>query len=141
MSRRTTHLIRAIVGAAVLGAAVQTVACFSEHQMATGPTGNVSGDCRIPVTSPIVGSTQAIVAIRNFSFQPATVRVKPGTVVTWVNCEPETVDSHSSKADGGQWNSPFLPPGATYSHTFTAAGQFGYFCEPHPFMRGVVIVE
>ena len=115
--------------------------CFSEHQPATAPGGNVEGECRIPVGSPIVGGTQAIVAIRNFGFHPDTVRVRPGTTVTWVNCEPETGEAHTSTADDESWDSPFLAPGASYSHTFEAAGRFGYFCIPHPFMRGAVVVE
>jgi plastocyanin len=115
-------------------------ACFSERQAATAPPGGTE-TCNIPVNSPIVGSTVAIVAIRNFGFHPQTVTVKPGTTVTWVNCEPEGIDAHTSTADGGQWDSPFLEPGATYSHTFSAAGTFDYHCIPHPSMQATVVVQ
>lgn len=131
--------IRLVITALALAAAVIDVACFSDRQ-STAPSLAV-GDCRVGVGSTIVGSTQALVAIHNYGFHPDTVRVKAGTVVTWLNCEPETVDPHTSHADGGQWNSGFIPPGASYSHTFSDAGRFDYFCEPHPFMKGVVIVE
>ena len=116
-------------------------ACISEHQPAGGPTAPAIGECRIPVGSPVIGATQALVAVRGFAFTPDTVRVRAGTTVTWVNCEPDGVDAHTSTAAGGTWESPFLPPGSTYSHTFEGAGRFDYFCVPHPFMRGVVVVE
>lgn len=126
--------------AASAGALLLLGACVSERQKA-GPTGVVEGECRIPIGSPILGSTQALVAIRNFAFSPETVHVKRGTTVTWVNCEPTTVDAHTTTSESSVWQSPFLPPGATYSHTFDAGGQFGYYCVPHPFMRGAVVVE
>ncbi len=115
-------------------------ACFSDRQSITEPPGGDAA-CRIPVTSPIFGSTRALIAIRGFSFQPDTVRIRAGTVVTWVNCEPETADAHTSTSEDELWDSPFLAPGESYTRTFAAAGTFDYFCVPHPFMRGVVIVE
>ena len=132
-----------LVGAtAFVAASVALVAgCFSERTHGGGPIGPGAGDCRIPIDSPIIGTTSALVAIRNFGFSPTTVRVKPGTTVTWINCEPEGVDAHTSTSDDGLWNSSFLAPGATFSHTFGTAGTFDYFCVPHPFMQGVVIVE
>ena len=136
MSARSSVLAAGIVATtvALIGG------CFSERTD-DGPAGPISGDCRIPIDSPIIGATGALVAIRNFGFQPATVRVKPGTTVTWINCEPPGTDEHTSTSDDALWDSPFLPPGATYSHTFGAAGTFDYHCLPHPFMQGVVIVE
>jgi plastocyanin len=115
--------------------------CFSERSDSGGPIGPGNGECRIPLDSPLIGATGAIIAIRNFEFQPTTVRVKPGTTVTWINCEPAGTDSHTSTSDDALWDSPFLEPGQTFSHTFGAAGSFDYFCIPHPTMRAVVIVE
>lgn len=116
-------------------------ACVSERQDAGVPTGTAQGACNIPIGSPIIGGTQALVAIRNFSFNPETLHVKRGTRVTWVNCENATTDAHTTTSVTGLWDSPFLPPGSTYSHTFDDAGAFGYSCIPHPFMRGAVVVE
>jgi plastocyanin len=129
----------AALAAAALAAGA-AAACFSERP--DGTTG-VAGDaeCRIPVGSDVVGSTQAIVAIRDFAFVPAEIRVRPGTKVTWVNCEREAIDPHSATSDGGLWDSGLLDPGGTYSRTFDEAGQFPYHCIPHPFMQATVIVE
>ena len=138
---RFGYSVPALIGAAVLATALGVAgACFSERQ-ATGPSGSTAGNCTIPIDSPIIGATGAIIAIRNFGFHPQTVTVKAGTTVTWVNCETADVDAHTSTANSGEWDSPFLPPGAIYSHTFGQAGTFDYHCVPHPFMEGAVIVE
>ena len=139
---RAAGALAALAGAGGLVAVVLAAAgCFSERQAPSAPVNNTGAECRIPVGSPLLGSTRAIIAIRNFSFQPETVHVKAGTTVTWVNCEPQGIDSHTSTSADALWNSPFIPPGADFSRSFDAAGRFDYFCTPHPFMHGVIIVE
>jgi plastocyanin len=88
------------------------------------------------VGDDIPGST--VVVIRRFAFGPAELRVRVGERVTWINCDE---DAHTSTADGGEWASPLLAPGQGFTQTFSAAGEFPYHCEPHPFMTGTVIVE
>ena len=85
------------------------------------------------------GST--IVVIRDFTFSPAQVRVRPGTKVTWVNCGPTGDDAHTSTSDTNVWSSALLPPGSTYTREFAGVGAFPYHCQPHPGMRGTVTVE
>ena len=80
--------------------------CFSERE-ATAP---IEGVCSFPVGEGVPGST--IVVIQKFAFGPADVRVRAGERVTWINCD---VDSHTSTADGGQWASPVLVPGAAFT--------------------------
>ena len=130
---RHTRLSIAISAVAIASA------CFSERTDGTGPV--ASAQCPIPIDSSIVGSTRTLVAIRDFAFVPATVRVKAGTTVTWVNCEPSADDVHTSTSDGGVWSSGSLPPGAVFSHTFEQPGEFPYHCDPHPFMQASVTVE
>ena len=132
----TTRTRLAVGGLAVVVAG----ACFSGRQDSTAPNGSL-GQCSVAIAPPIIGKTQALVALRNYSFNPDTLHVAVGTTVTWVNCEPPAIDAHTSHASGGQWTSGYLAPGMTYSWKFTEVGRFEYFCEPHPFMHGVVIVE
>ena len=126
--------------AASLGTAALVAACISERQSGTGPL-NASGDCRIAVSGPIVGSTRALVAIRGFAFHPDTIHVKQGAQVTWLNCEETTIDAHTSTSASGVWRSTFIAPGENYTRTFSELGTFPFFCEPHPFMKGAVVVE
>lgn len=78
------------------------------------------------------------VAIRDIAFAPGTVRIKVGQTVVWVNGDPI---AHTVTADDKSWGSGFLNEGGRFSRRFTAAGSYAYHCEPHPQMRGIVIVE
>jgi plastocyanin len=114
--------------------------CFSERTDAdvTGP----GGVCRIGVGSTVVGSVQAVVAMREFVYLPDTLRVPRGTVVTWVNCEEDFANEpHTATDDFGAWGSSEMSPTEIYSQRFDEPGVFTYFCEPHPWMRGALIVE
>lgn len=117
-------------------AALATAACLSDDPDTTGP---LEGECRIPVD--VIATADAIIAIRDFSFQPDSVRVAAGATVAWVNCEPPGVEAHTSTSDTGVWDSPLLSSGGLYTRTFDQAGIFPYHCEPHPFMQAKVVVE
>lgn len=78
------------------------------------------------------------ITIRNLAFSPATIRVKVGQTVEWVNGDPL---AHTATADDRSWGSGFINQGGRYARRFTVVGSFGYHCEPHPQMRGTVIVE
>jgi plastocyanin len=120
-------------GAAMLIALLAIIGCISERS-----TGTVDlAGCNAQLPSEAFGST--IVIMRNLSFNPAQVRVRPGTKVTWVNCE--TTESHTSTSNSGVWDSPLLAPGGTFTQAFAATGSFPYFCAVHPAMTATVTVE
>jgi plastocyanin len=121
-----------VVGAAAALTAGAVLGCFSERSAAPVE----EGECRFPVGEDIPGST--VVIIRQFTFEPAEVRVRAGERVTWINCDE---DSHTSTADGGEWSSPLLAPGDAFTQPFDTPGELAYHCEPHQFMRARVIVE
>lgn len=125
---------RVAVLAAIGG--ILAIACFSERGAGPAPSGT---ECSVPIT--VIDSMHYIVAIRDFTFQSDSISVPAGATVTWVNCEPFGVEPHTTTADGGAWDSPDLPIGTRFSHTFPAAGSFPYHCTPHPFMLGKVVVE
>jgi plastocyanin len=128
----TTRRALGILGLAIGSASAALAGCFSERE-ATAPA---EGVCSFPVGEGVPGST--MVVIQKFAFGPTDVRVRAGERVTWINCD---VDAHTSTADGGQWASPLLATGDAFTQTFPTVGEFSYFCEPHPFMTGRVIVE
>ena len=117
--------------------AFSSAACFSERSTLAPPISD--GDCRIPLSA--IGANKTVVAVRDFAFFPDTVRVKAGSEVIWVNCETDVSDYHTSTSTTGVWSSGAINRGQSYARRFDARGNFGYFCEPHPFMRGAVIVE
>ena len=77
------------------------------------------------------------VTIDNFTFSPAVLTVKLGTTVTWKNHDdiPHTVVS------AGKFRSKTLDTDDGFSFTFTAAGEYKYFCSLHPHMTGMIKVE
>ena len=115
---------------------VITAACFSDRS--TGPRLDADA-CTVQLPTDAFGST--VVVIRDFAFTPASIRIRPGTKVTWVNCDTPGKEAHTSTAQGSGWGSPLLAPGETYTYEFAAAGAFPYRCAPHPGMQGHVTVE
>lgn len=87
-------------------------------------------------------SNTASVTIQNFSFNPQTLTVAPGTTVTWTNTD---AIQHTVTRDDRSVDSGLLGQGDTFSFTFNDPGTFGYFCIPHGSpgagMSGTVIVS
>ena len=77
------------------------------------------------------------VHIDNLVFEPQQLTVKVGTTVAWTNRDdiPHTVVS------AGKFRSKTLDTEDSYSFTFTAAGDYKYFCSLHPHMTGMIKVE
>jgi plastocyanin len=76
------------------------------------------------------------VAIKDFSFGPATVTIHAGETITWVNQGPS---SHTATAQG-TFDTGTLRTGQSASHVFSAPGTFNYICSIHPFMHATVVV-
>lgn len=77
------------------------------------------------------------VHIDNFVFAPAHLTVKIGQTVTWMNRDdiPHTV------VCPGKFRSKTLDTDDKFAFTFTAAGEYKYFCSLHPHMTGSIRVE
>lgn len=80
----------------------------------------------------------AQVNIDNFSFSPATLKVKADTTVTWTNRDDIP---HTVVANDKSFKSKVLDTGDAFSFTPTKPGTYPYFCSIHPKMTGVLIVE
>jgi plastocyanin len=90
----------------------------------------------VPASQP-AGATAASVSIDNFSFDPPVITIRPGTAVTWVNRDDVP---HTVTANDKTFGSPALDTDERYSHTFTTAGTYEYFCAVHPHMTARVVV-
>ena len=77
------------------------------------------------------------VVIDGSTFAPATLTVKKGETVTWVNKDPfpHTVTS------AGKFDSKSIAPNARWSWRAKAPGEYSYICTLHPNMKGVVVVR
>ena len=83
-------------------------------------------------------ATSAAIRIDNFNFTPPTLVVAPGTTVTWTNADDSP---HTVREKDGKFKSAALDTDDTFSQTFTAPGEYEYFCSIHPRMVGKVVVK
>jgi plastocyanin len=84
------------------------------------------------------GAPEAQIVIKDFMFGPASVTVKAGTTVTWVNRDDEP---HTIASDSGLYRSGALDTGNEFHFTFEKPGTYHYVCTIHPRMLGTIIVE
>jgi plastocyanin len=77
------------------------------------------------------------VHIKNFAFAPATLTVKTGTVVKFVNDDDE---AHTVTAADRSFDSSGLDTGNAWAYRFAKAGRYAYFCALHPYMKGTLVV-
>lgn len=74
-------------------------------------------------------------------YQPQTVTINVGDTVVWNNTGASYHTATSLIGQAVTWDTGYLQPGQTYSFTFTKAGNFSYYCSPHPDMTGTVVVQ
>jgi plastocyanin len=87
-----------------------------------------------PPLPPVAGSDYQV---RDFAFVPSSIRVTPGSTITWVNtgAAPHTVTDRAGAFDSG-----ILPRGAQFSRTFPTPGTFRLICSIHPEMFATLVV-
>jgi plastocyanin len=83
-------------------------------------------------------SATANVQIKRTGFAPATVTINQNDSVTWKNVD--TIN-HQVVANGGQFASPILGAGKSYTFTFRNSGTFRYHDGLHPSLAGTVTVR
>ncbi|HSA98250.1 MAG TPA: PEFG-CTERM sorting domain-containing protein [Candidatus Nitrosotenuis sp.] len=80
----------------------------------------------------------------NECFAPDAVTVDVGGEVTWTNDDSAAHTVTSGDIEGGpdgKFNSDLFLAGKKFSHKFDEAGEFPYFCQVHPWMKGTVTVQ
>jgi len=75
---------------------------------------------------------------KTFTPQVARVFIGMNNTVIWRNGD---VSAHTITEDAGRFRSPLINPGKDWTYTFTAPGTYEYYCMPHPWMRGTIIVQ
>jgi glucose/arabinose dehydrogenase/plastocyanin len=84
-----------------------------------------------------------MVEMSNFAFVPANVTIAVGDTVMWMNNDAigHTSTSGQSGIPDGKWDSGLINVGGSFSRTFNTVGNFPYYCTPHSFMTGTIMVE
>jgi plastocyanin len=142
---------RSIIGFLIAGVAVFALATVigmksgeSNKQSDSGtqtqnqnPAANTPSEEDGRATNPVAENE---VAIKDFAFSPQTLTVKKGTTLTWTNQDTAKHTVTPDQPGDILKGSELLGQGETYRVTFTEAGTYTYFCEPHPYMKGTIEV-
>ncbi len=80
------------------------------------------------------------------SFQPQSVTIKVGDTVEWQNvgnAVHHATDDHEMAKGASIFDSGFMRPGESFTHTFTQPGIYKYVCVAHEAsgMTGEIIVH
>jgi plastocyanin len=123
----------AVVGLAVWGVSLRRTA-------AGAPPPSAAGVSQGSPATATAAAAAAKVSIDNSLFDPKELVITAGVTVTWVNTDD---DAHTatSKAAPPLFDSKTLHPGDKFSFEFKTPGTYDYFCKPHPYMTGKVIVK
>lgn len=83
-------------------------------------------------------AAHARVRIVRYAFMPQVIEIRAGEVVEWIN---DDAMMHTVNGEDHSWHSGPIESGAVWSARFDEPGRYPYFCGPHPFMKGMVIVR
>ncbi len=121
-----------VVGLAVWGVSLRRTA-------AGAPPPSDAGASQVSPRTATTGAA-AKVSIDNFVFDPKELVVTAGATVTWVNTD-DVAHTVTSKAATPLFDSKTLYTDDKFSFEFKTPGTYDYFCKPHPYMTGKVIVK
>nr|WP_255509598.1 cupredoxin family copper-binding protein [Achromobacter sp. ACM04] len=79
-----------------------------------------------------------VVTIEGMQFTPATLAVKRGDKVTWINKDPVP---HTATAVSKAFDSGVIAAGVSWTYTVREEGSSAYFCLFHPTMQGTLIAQ
>jgi plastocyanin len=133
MVKKNAVVIASVV---IAGAIVATYVLSGNMNMGVEGSGNSiqQPTASIPSNSTVV---RIVANAGSNSFSPNPVEVKVGETVTWIN---DDSGRHTVTSKDGVFDSGMMGKGQSFSFTFDKAGEYLYFCEPHPSMVGTVVV-
>jgi plastocyanin len=74
----------------------------------------------------------------SWGYSPTSLTVTAGTTVTWKNAGSQ---AHGVTSQDQLFDSRLLDAGKSWSYTFDTPGTYRYFCVPHPWMKGRIVVS
>jgi len=109
---------------------------------------------RLPVTVVLLACTAVTVAaataaqrgrkpathtitITGMQFTPATLTIKPGDTVVWIN---KDIVAHTATA-AATFDSRIIQPEKSWKMVFKKKGDYPYVCSYHPTMKGLLKIQ
>jgi plastocyanin len=75
---------------------------------------------------------------QQWGYDPAVLTIQAGEAVVFANTGRI---AHTATDSGGAFNTGLLKGGELATIVFDTPGTYNYFCQPHPWMKGTIIVE
>jgi plastocyanin len=110
--------------------------------------GRSSWQASLLVALMLMGATQTAdaqtapvshtVRIEAMQFSPASLEVKAGDTIRWINSDPFP---HEVTADNKAFDSGAIQAGKSWTFKAAAKGVFPYFCGLHPGMKASIVVR
>lgn len=160
MSTNFTTSKITLAGALVLPVLVLALSgCTGSQPSQVLPSESSSGQPAEPAGTPAAEpQAENTVITLSLKFMPNDITVKVGDTVTWQNGETightitsgewgdvnESTGLRGTQTPDGMFDHALSPKGSegdTFSFTFTEAGTYKYYCQPHLTMNATVIVE
>lgn len=91
----------------------------------------------VAVARDAVPAARNVVIMEGTQYAPATLTVKRGETVVWINKDPFP---HTITAPG-VFDSRSIAAGKSWKYKARRAGEFPYVCTLHPTMKGMLRVE
>lgn len=91
--------------------------------------------------APSTVRSSATIDMKGISFSPATVAVRPGATVTWVNRDKVAHTATEGTELYNDFDSGEVQAGQAYKKVFNTEQKIGYRCTIHPNMEGTVFVR
>lgn len=86
-----------------------------------------------------VGAQTRTVSMVDDKFKPAAITISVGDSVRWVN-NGKAAHTATSRVNG-LFDSSLVPSGDSFTHKFSKAGTYRYYCFLHAGMNGTVVVR
>jgi plastocyanin len=78
------------------------------------------------------------ITITGMQYTPATLTIKAGDTVVWVN---KDIVAHTATSTAAAFNSHMIPPEKSWKMVFKTKGNYPYTCSYHPTMKGSLTVQ
>ena len=101
------------------------------------PSATVTPNPAPDLSQLVIDADEVNVLIQELALDPAEIVIHAGTQVTWFNLDAAR---HTVTANAGEFESPILLFGDTFSFTFQDVGEYPYSNKYHPDIKGKVIV-
>jgi plastocyanin len=85
------------------------------------------------MAAPSAVASDYMVRVENYDFQPSEIYIFTGDTVGWRNVN----GIHSTTSDDGLWDSGVASAPWGFAYTFTASGDYYYYCTVHGAPGGI----